>query len=223
MRRLDLGFSSHDWDFPSSPFCCKVRAYLNYNRIPYDIVEVDSVMRAETKWSIYKKVPIVVIENEHIQLNDSSLIISVIESYLRMPTKAVKNVAKLYQPVIEKDEKGKMAFNYPNKYFLVEPLIDDLLDPEQQVYTEKSKTDANYVVPSTAPAKQASSSFLSSSHRDFFYLHLSPTLSLRCSKTLRSIGVWARPVEHWLGHCWEQFHTVGEKIQEIKWSVQTRT
>lgn len=145
----------------SSPFCCKVRAYLNYNRIPYDIIEVDSVMRKETKWSIYKKVPIVVIENEYIQLNDSSLIISVIESYLRMPTKALKSVAKLYQPVIEKDEKGKLAFNYPNKYFLVEPLLDERVDPEKTVQTEKSKTDANYVAAAPVPAEKPSNSFLS--------------------------------------------------------------
>jgi hypothetical protein len=130
-------------EFSFSPFCCKVRAYLNYNRIPYDIVEVNSVMRSETKWSIYKKVPIVVIENEQIQLNDSSLIISTIESYLRMPTKQLRNVSTLYQPVIEKDDKGKLSFNYPNKYFLVEPLAADRVDPEKRVSTEKNKNDAD--------------------------------------------------------------------------------
>ena len=99
-------------------------------------------MRSETKWSIYKKVPIVVIENEQIQLNDSSMIISVIESYLRMPTKTFQNISKLYQPVVEKDEKGKLSFNYPNKYFLVEPLINERLDPTKQIQTEKTKHDA---------------------------------------------------------------------------------
>ncbi len=105
-------------------------------------MEVNSVMRSETKWSIYKKVPILVIENEQIQLNDSSVIISAIESYLRMPTKAFQNISKLYQSVIEKDEKGKMSFNYPNKYFLVEPLVSDRLDATKQVQTEKTKHDA---------------------------------------------------------------------------------
>ena len=119
-----------------------MRAYLNYNRIPYDIIEVNSVMRSETKWSIYKKVPIIVIEDEQLQLNDSSMIISTIESYLRMPTNALKNIAKLYQSVIDRDEKGKLSFNYPNKYFLVEPLASDRLDPDRQVLTEKSKNDA---------------------------------------------------------------------------------
>jgi len=114
--------------FFSSPFCCKVRAYLNYNRIPYDIVEVNSVMHTETKWSLYNKVPIVVIENEHIQLNDSSMIISAIESYLRQPTKTFKNILQLYKTIVEKDQKGNLFFNYPTRYVIVEPSIDDRLD-----------------------------------------------------------------------------------------------
>jgi microsomal prostaglandin-E synthase 2 len=114
--------------FFSSPFCCKVRAYLNYNRIPYDIVEVNSVMHTETKWSLYNKVPIVVIENEHIQLNDSSMIISAIESYLRQPTKTFKNILQLYKTIVEKDQKGNLFFNYPTRYVIAEPSIDDRLD-----------------------------------------------------------------------------------------------
>ena len=131
------------YQYVTCPFCCKVRAYLNYNRIPYDIVEVNSVMRTETKWSTYKKVPIIVIENEQIQLNDSSVIISTIESYLRMPTKTIRNISKLYQPIVEKDDKGKFVFNYPNKYFLVEPLSNDRVNPNKHVQTEKNKRDAN--------------------------------------------------------------------------------
>ncbi|CAF3972137.1 unnamed protein product [Rotaria sp. Silwood2] len=145
------------YQYITCPFCCKVRAYLNYNRIPYDIVEVNSVMRSETKWSIYNKVPIVVLENEQIQLNDSSMIISSIESYLRMPTKTFKNLSKLYQSIIEKDDKGKLSFNYPNKYFLVEPLLNDRIDPTKQVQTEKTKHDAidNKIQPieNTQPSK----------------------------------------------------------------------
>lgn len=134
---------------------------MNYHRIPYDVVEVNSVMRSETKWSHYKKVPILVLENEEIQLNDSSVIISVIESYLRMPTKKFENVSKLYPAVIEKDEKGKLAFNYPNKYFLVEPLLNDRLDPAKQVQTEKSKKDATDNLASPPAAQPSAESFWS--------------------------------------------------------------
>lgn len=118
-------------------------------------------MRSETKWSIYKKVPIVVIENEQIQLNDSSMIISSIESYLRIPTKTFKNISKLYQSIIEKDDKGKLSFNYPNKYFLVEPLISDQLDLTRQVQTEKTKNDAVENKTSLVENKQSSKSFFS--------------------------------------------------------------
>lgn len=126
-------------------------------------------MRSETKWSIYKKVPIVVIENEQIQLNDSSAIISAIESYLRMPTKKFRNVSKLYQPVIERDSKGKLTFNYPNKYFLVEPLINDRLDPNRNVQTEKSRKDAIDVEEKGTSIKQSPppKSFLSKQRKTF--------------------------------------------------------
>jgi microsomal prostaglandin-E synthase 2 len=111
-----------------SPFCCKVRAYLNYNRIPYDIVEVNSVLHTETKWSLYDRVPILVIENERIQLNDSSMIVSAIESYLRQPTKTFKNIMKLYKSIVEKDQKGNISFNYPDKYLIVEPSVNDQIE-----------------------------------------------------------------------------------------------
>jgi len=128
--------------FFSSPFCCKVRAFLNYNRIPYDIVEVNSVLHTETKWSFYDRVPIVVVENESLQLNDSSLIVSAIESYLREPTKTFKNIMKLYQSIVEKDPKGKLNFSYPNRYEIVEaPIVNRLeltakLDEQPQIQTQ---------------------------------------------------------------------------------------
>ena len=136
-----------DFDFDlvcffSSPFCCKVRAFLNYNRIPYDIVEVNSVLHTETKWSFYDRVPIVVVENESLQLNDSSLIVSAIESYLREPTKTFKNIMKLYQSIVEKDPKGKLNFSYPNRYEIVEaPIVNRLeltakLDEQPQIQTQ---------------------------------------------------------------------------------------
>jgi microsomal prostaglandin-E synthase 2 len=85
-------------------------------------------MHTETKWSLYDRVPIVVIENERIQLNDSSLIISAIESYLRQPTKTFKNIIKLYQSIVEKDQKGKLSFTYPNRYAIVESSNNDRLE-----------------------------------------------------------------------------------------------
>eukprot|EP01026_Neomeris_dumetosa_P052324 TRINITY_DN4626_c0_g1_i4.p3 TRINITY_DN4626_c0_g1~~TRINITY_DN4626_c0_g1_i4.p3 ORF type:complete len:359 (-),score=74.18 TRINITY_DN4626_c0_g1_i4:123-1199(-) len=56
------------------PFCNKVRAFLDYHNIPYKVVEVNPVTKAELKWSKYKKVPVLVMDDE--QVNDSSAIIS---------------------------------------------------------------------------------------------------------------------------------------------------
>jgi len=47
------------YQYQSCPFCCKVRAYLDYHGFSYDVVEVNSVMQSEIRWSKYKKVPII--------------------------------------------------------------------------------------------------------------------------------------------------------------------
>jgi len=70
--------------FPSSitlyqyevcPFCCKVKAFLDYHKIPYRVVEVDPLGKSELKWSQYKKVPVVLLDGNK-QVNNSSSIIS---------------------------------------------------------------------------------------------------------------------------------------------------
>lgn len=52
------------YQYQTCPFCCKVRAFLDYYGISYDIVEVDPVLRQAVGWSEYKKVPILVAEVE---------------------------------------------------------------------------------------------------------------------------------------------------------------
>jgi microsomal prostaglandin-E synthase 2 len=117
---------------------------LNYNRIPYDVVEVNSITHAEAKWSLYDRVPIVVIENERIQLNDSTMIVSVIESYLRQPTKTFKNIVKLYKSIVEKDQKGHLSFTYPERYAIVEPSTNERLetikDEQKTIVNNESKS-----------------------------------------------------------------------------------
>eukprot|EP01024_Parvocaulis_polyphysoides_P011169 TRINITY_DN13927_c0_g1_i1.p1 TRINITY_DN13927_c0_g1~~TRINITY_DN13927_c0_g1_i1.p1 ORF type:complete len:356 (-),score=70.28 TRINITY_DN13927_c0_g1_i1:284-1351(-) len=62
------------YQYQICPFCNKVRAFLDYHNIPYKIVEVNPVSKAELKWSQYKKVPVLVMDEE--QVNDSNAIIS---------------------------------------------------------------------------------------------------------------------------------------------------
>src|SRR6218665_1214033 len=80
------------FQYQTCPFCCKVRAFLDYYGIQYDIVEVNAVWRKEIAFSkSYRKVPILLVQsiNENgnvtgqaLQINDSTLIISALNSYI---------------------------------------------------------------------------------------------------------------------------------------------
>eukprot|EP00268_Persea_americana_P010395 TRINITY_DN14229_c0_g2_i1.p1 TRINITY_DN14229_c0_g2~~TRINITY_DN14229_c0_g2_i1.p1 ORF type:complete len:332 (+),score=59.00 TRINITY_DN14229_c0_g2_i1:236-1231(+) len=61
------------YQYEACPFCNKVKAFLDYHDIPYEVVEVNPLSKKEIKWSDYKKVPILTVEGE--QLVDSSEII----------------------------------------------------------------------------------------------------------------------------------------------------
>lgn len=52
------------YQYKTCPFCSKVRAFLDFHGLPYDIVEVNPVMRKEIKWSTYRKVPILMVNGE---------------------------------------------------------------------------------------------------------------------------------------------------------------
>lgn len=62
------------YQYEVCPFCCKVKAFLDYHKIPYEAVEVNPLTKGELKWSQYKKVPVITLGDE--QLNDSSFIIT---------------------------------------------------------------------------------------------------------------------------------------------------
>jgi len=68
------------YQFESCPFCRKVRACLDYHQIPYKIIEVNPLSKAETKPIApdYKKVPILRVDVEDgrmLQLRDSKTIV----------------------------------------------------------------------------------------------------------------------------------------------------
>ncbi|DBB08372.1 TPA: hypothetical protein ACH3X3_008533 [Trebouxia sp. C0006] len=62
------------YQYEVCPFCCKVKAFLDYNQIPYRTVEVSPLYKKELKWSEHKKVPVAVLDGDVVQ--DSSVIIS---------------------------------------------------------------------------------------------------------------------------------------------------
>lgn len=77
------------YQYKTCPFCSKVRAFLDYHGLPYEIVEVNPVIRQEIKWSTYRKVPILmvnenVVSNNHHgghYINIVELLISLFKSY----------------------------------------------------------------------------------------------------------------------------------------------
>lgn len=63
------------YQYEPCPYCCKVKAVLDYLRIPYEVVEVNPLTKKETKaFTDYRKVPVCKINGEVVV--DSSAIIS---------------------------------------------------------------------------------------------------------------------------------------------------
>ncbi|KYN17502.1 PREDICTED: prostaglandin E synthase 2 [Trachymyrmex cornetzi] len=109
------------FQYQTCPFCCKVRAFLDYYGISYDVVEVDPVLRKEIGWSLYKKVPILLtqVEGGYQPLNDSTMIVSLLASYLYDRSQKIEEFADYYPSVGMHDETGKFKYEIINKYFLM--------------------------------------------------------------------------------------------------------
>ncbi|XP_063172539.1 prostaglandin E synthase 2 [Candoia aspera] len=110
------------YQYKTCPFCSKVRAFLDYHGLPYDIVEVNPVMRKEIKFSTYRKVPILLVDaGNALQLNDSSVIISAIKSYL-VSRKSLEEIVSYYPAMKAVNKEGKEVVEFGNKYWL---MLDD--------------------------------------------------------------------------------------------------
>ncbi|CAL8069386.1 unnamed protein product [Orchesella dallaii] len=122
------------FQYQTCPFCCKVRAMLDFFGISYDIVEVNPVLRSQIKWSqTYKKVPILVVQTpqgEILQLNDSTMIVSALYSFLFAnkhqagnstsdTNNSMYSIAKCYPTIKYNDDDGKAQTEIMNKYFLM--------------------------------------------------------------------------------------------------------
>ena len=65
------------YQYEVCPWCNKVKAALDYRRIPYRAVEVHPVWKGELSWSDYKKVPVLVLPDGE-QVNESTAIVDMI-------------------------------------------------------------------------------------------------------------------------------------------------
>lgn len=108
------------FQYQTCPFCCKVRAFLDFYGISYDVVEVDPVLRQSIKWSPYRKVPILVTSfgDEHQPMNDSSMIISALATFFK-DRKELRDIVRCYPHITFIDEDGTKKSDIMNKYFLV--------------------------------------------------------------------------------------------------------
>uniref|UniRef100_A0A8D8Y543 Prostaglandin E synthase 2 n=1 Tax=Cacopsylla melanoneura TaxID=428564 RepID=A0A8D8Y543_9HEMI len=109
------------FQYPTCPFCCKVRAFLDYYGVSYDIVEVNAVLRQQIRWSSYKKVPILLVQtpNGYQQMNDSSMIVSCLASYLSETNVGVEEVASYFPETEYRDDDGVIKKEIMNRYFLM--------------------------------------------------------------------------------------------------------
>ena len=63
------------YQYETCPFCCKIRTYLDYYGIEYKKVEVHPIFKREISFSDYKKVPIVIADDEIQVINSFYLLI----------------------------------------------------------------------------------------------------------------------------------------------------
>lgn len=127
------------YQYKTCPFCSKVRAFLDYHGLPYEIVEVNPVMRQELKWSTYRKVPIVMV-NGTVQLNDSSVIISILKTFLISREKTISEILTCYPEMKAKNDSGKDVIEFGNKYWvMVQETEADRLYPGKDTRIEEIK------------------------------------------------------------------------------------
>ncbi|XP_048199686.1 prostaglandin E synthase 2 isoform X1 [Perognathus longimembris pacificus] len=121
---VQMSLSSHLqltlYQYKTCPFCSKVRAFLDFHALPYEVVEVNPVLRTEIKFSSYRKVPILMVqEGDSLkQLNDSSVIISALKTHL-VSGQPLEEVVTYYPPMKATNDRGKEVTEFCNKYWLM--------------------------------------------------------------------------------------------------------
>ena len=69
------------FQYQTCPFCNKVRAYLDYARVPYELVEVNPMSKVELRPFNLKAVPVVTVD--HLVLHESTSIITAFDDLFR--------------------------------------------------------------------------------------------------------------------------------------------
>ncbi|XP_065186586.1 prostaglandin E synthase 2-like [Sycon ciliatum] len=101
--------------YHTCPFSSKVRAYLDYHKIPYEIVEVNPISRSELP-ADFRKVPILMAGDY--RLVESSVIISILESYRLSKGKVTFEELNAHFPHHEGERYGRKSEIYDDKFLI---------------------------------------------------------------------------------------------------------
>uniref|UniRef100_A0AC35FSB6 Prostaglandin E synthase 2 n=1 Tax=Panagrolaimus sp. PS1159 TaxID=55785 RepID=A0AC35FSB6_9BILA len=109
------------YQYQTCPYCCKVRAVLDYYGFSYEVVEVNPVTRSQLKFSKeYKKVPILKTSAIERPIVESSLIISILSTFLHRPNRSFEDCVEFYPSHESTDpDTQKVSIKYPNQYFVM--------------------------------------------------------------------------------------------------------
>ncbi|RCN27037.1 glutaredoxin, partial [Ancylostoma caninum] len=103
------------FQYQACPFCCKVRAFLDYYGFSYEVVEVNPVTKAQIKFSKdYKKVPI--LSSNDGTFTDSVLIVSKLATFLRNSDRELSSIDGDYPMIEALNDKNEFVKCYPQKY-----------------------------------------------------------------------------------------------------------
>lgn len=85
--------------YETCPFCCKVKAFLDFHRVPHALVEVDPIRRKELAFSkAYRKVPVAVLSGGR-QVNNSADIIRAVNE------RGVAEGRPRFRPLTDEDDR----------------------------------------------------------------------------------------------------------------------
>uniref|UniRef100_A0A914X1J2 Prostaglandin E synthase 2 n=1 Tax=Plectus sambesii TaxID=2011161 RepID=A0A914X1J2_9BILA len=134
------GLNLRLYQYQTCPYCCKVRALLDYYGFSYEVVEVNPVTRSQIKFSKqYRKVPIVVVEaDEQKQLNDSAFIVSLLRTFVADPSKSLAELIDFYPHHRQANAKGKETVECQNKYFV---MFQEQLKSEKAILNKREERE----------------------------------------------------------------------------------
>lgn len=101
------------YQYEICPFCCKVKAFLDWQKVPYTSIEVNPLSKAEIKqFKPYKKVPIAMIDGK--QVPDSSEILATVASSLETGDVAASLTDTEMKKWLEYVDKELAVLLFPN-------------------------------------------------------------------------------------------------------------